>query len=320
MGPAAGVRADRIGVQPAGVQTLVVNSDALAKIFSGAITMWNDPILAALNPGVALPTRQDHADLPGGLVGNHRQLAEVSDGRRTAELDKGCRHGVSGRCRRRCAEDRPASSRRCRPRRAPSDTSRRASLIRPALPFAQIDTGKGGVAAHQRHGPQRRQRSSTSWPAATTWCWTSMRCTAPRSPSCLPIGPGHLRDRVLDGLRPGHRRGDQVVPYAATVQRSDRPLVGRLCSACPIKSRSDWSPRSTQCSNCLTRRNGLDRTAPNVTGSPVTTPNPTDAGSGAVVAAPFPEPPVVPMNPWGQHQAAAGGPDIPQAVGGLRVC
>ena len=31
----------------------------------------------------------------------------------------------------------------------------------------------------------------------------------------------------------------------------------------------------------------------------MTTPNPSDAGSGAVVAAPFPEPPVVPLNPWG---------------------
>src|SRR5262249_31993896 len=39
----------------AGVQTMVVNSDALAKIFSGVITNWNDPILAALNPGLALP-------------------------------------------------------------------------------------------------------------------------------------------------------------------------------------------------------------------------------------------------------------------------
>jgi phosphate ABC transporter phosphate-binding protein len=38
-----------------GVQTLVVSSDALAKIFSGRITAWNDPVLAALNPGVALP-------------------------------------------------------------------------------------------------------------------------------------------------------------------------------------------------------------------------------------------------------------------------
>jgi phosphate transport system substrate-binding protein len=38
-----------------GVQTLVVNSDVLAKIFSGVVTTWNDPILAALNPGASLP-------------------------------------------------------------------------------------------------------------------------------------------------------------------------------------------------------------------------------------------------------------------------
>ncbi|MBW0015664.1 MAG: phosphate ABC transporter substrate-binding protein PstS [Mycobacterium sp.] len=38
-----------------GVRSLVVNSDALAKLFSGAITTWNDPILAALNPAVTMP-------------------------------------------------------------------------------------------------------------------------------------------------------------------------------------------------------------------------------------------------------------------------
>ncbi|BBY02781.1 phosphate ABC transporter substrate-binding protein PstS [Mycobacterium seoulense] len=37
------------------VPALVVSSDALAKILSGRITAWNDPILAALNPGVVLP-------------------------------------------------------------------------------------------------------------------------------------------------------------------------------------------------------------------------------------------------------------------------
>lgn len=37
------------------VNPLVVNADVLAKIFSGAITTWNDPALVALNPGVALP-------------------------------------------------------------------------------------------------------------------------------------------------------------------------------------------------------------------------------------------------------------------------
>jgi len=38
-----------------GVKTLVLSSDALAKIFSGGIKAWNDPALVALNPGAALP-------------------------------------------------------------------------------------------------------------------------------------------------------------------------------------------------------------------------------------------------------------------------
>ncbi|ARG63013.1 MULTISPECIES: phosphate ABC transporter substrate-binding protein PstS [Mycobacterium] len=37
------------------VKTLVLDADTMAKIFSGSIRTWNDPILAALNPGVALP-------------------------------------------------------------------------------------------------------------------------------------------------------------------------------------------------------------------------------------------------------------------------
>jgi phosphate transport system substrate-binding protein len=38
-----------------GIQRLILSSDALAKVFSGRITAWDDPIVAALNPGVALP-------------------------------------------------------------------------------------------------------------------------------------------------------------------------------------------------------------------------------------------------------------------------
>ncbi|OBK46217.1 phosphate ABC transporter substrate-binding protein PstS [Mycobacterium kubicae] len=37
------------------VPTLIVDADALAKIFGGAIRTWNDPLLATLNPGVRLP-------------------------------------------------------------------------------------------------------------------------------------------------------------------------------------------------------------------------------------------------------------------------
>lgn len=38
-----------------GVDKLVVNADVIAKIFTGAITTWNDPAIAALNSGTNLP-------------------------------------------------------------------------------------------------------------------------------------------------------------------------------------------------------------------------------------------------------------------------
>jgi phosphate transport system substrate-binding protein len=38
-----------------GFDKLVVNADVLAKIFTGAITVWNDPAVAALNSGATLP-------------------------------------------------------------------------------------------------------------------------------------------------------------------------------------------------------------------------------------------------------------------------
>ncbi len=38
-----------------GVDKVVVNADVLAKIFTGAITTWNDPAIAALNSGATLP-------------------------------------------------------------------------------------------------------------------------------------------------------------------------------------------------------------------------------------------------------------------------
>lgn len=38
-----------------GVDKLVLNADVLAKIFQGQITKWNDPAIAALNGGTALP-------------------------------------------------------------------------------------------------------------------------------------------------------------------------------------------------------------------------------------------------------------------------
>ncbi len=38
-----------------GVDKLILNADVTAKIFNGVVTTWNDPAIAALNPGVTLP-------------------------------------------------------------------------------------------------------------------------------------------------------------------------------------------------------------------------------------------------------------------------
>jgi len=38
-----------------GVSKLILNAEVAAKIFAGSITVWNDPAIAALNPGATLP-------------------------------------------------------------------------------------------------------------------------------------------------------------------------------------------------------------------------------------------------------------------------
>lgn len=47
-----------MGYNLPGVDKLVVNADVLAKIFTGAISNWNDPAIAALNSGVSLPDQK----------------------------------------------------------------------------------------------------------------------------------------------------------------------------------------------------------------------------------------------------------------------
>jgi phosphate transport system substrate-binding protein len=44
----------------AGVSSLSLDGPTAAKIFNGAITVWNDPAIAALNSGVALPSEPIH--------------------------------------------------------------------------------------------------------------------------------------------------------------------------------------------------------------------------------------------------------------------
>ena len=128
----------------AGVQTLVVNSDVLAKIFSGAIANWNDPILAALNPGVALPgitiTPIYRADSSGTTDNLQKYL--------TADAPQSWTKGVGTEFQGGVGEGVQKSAGVIQ---AVHTTSGAIGYVekgfadQAGLPFAQIDTGNGGV-------------------------------------------------------------------------------------------------------------------------------------------------------------------------------
>ena len=49
------VSAQQISVNLPGIQSLKLNGTVLAGIYQGTITMWDDPAIAAINPGLTLP-------------------------------------------------------------------------------------------------------------------------------------------------------------------------------------------------------------------------------------------------------------------------
>jgi phosphate transport system substrate-binding protein len=73
-----------IGYNVNGVTSLNLDGAAAARIFSGGITGWNDPAIAALNPGVPLPAEPIHvvfrSDESGTTDNFQRYLDSASNG------------------------------------------------------------------------------------------------------------------------------------------------------------------------------------------------------------------------------------------------
>jgi phosphate transport system substrate-binding protein len=67
-----------------GVDALALDGPTAAKIFNGAITTWNDPAVAALNPGVSLPADPIHvvfrSDESGTTDNFQKYLDSAGDG------------------------------------------------------------------------------------------------------------------------------------------------------------------------------------------------------------------------------------------------
>ncbi len=129
-----------------GVKQLVVNADVLAKIFSGAITDWDDPAIVRLNPGVPLPNTKIspiyRSDSSGTTDNFQKYLAAAAPNSWTRGAGSEFQGGV-GEGAQKSAGIIQAVHVRVRRRSA---TSRRASPIKAVCRTRKSTIGSGAVA------------------------------------------------------------------------------------------------------------------------------------------------------------------------------
>ena len=128
-----------------GVDKVVVNGDVLAKIFSGAVTTWNDPAIAALNSGVTLPdtkiTPIYRSDSSGTTDNFQKYLTAAAPQTWTKGAGKEFQGGAGEGAQKSAGVVQAVQS-------TPGAIGyvEKGFADQAKLPFAQIDTGKGAVA------------------------------------------------------------------------------------------------------------------------------------------------------------------------------
>ena len=82
-----------------GVDGLVLDGPTAAKIFNGAITEWNDPAIAALNPGKTLPATKITVVYRNDQSGTTDNFQKYLDARLERRVGQGRRQDVQRWCR-----------------------------------------------------------------------------------------------------------------------------------------------------------------------------------------------------------------------------
>ena len=165
--------------------------EALAGIFLGTITKWNDPAIAKANPGVKLPDERHRRRASLGRKRHHLHLDRLSlEGEPRVEDQSGRGHfgELAGRARRKGQRRR----RRTGEADAEFDRLRRADLRRPEQDARTARCSN--AARHVREGDagdaSRRRR-----PARPRACRTIFACRSPtrraRKPTRSPASPGY---------------------------------------------------------------------------------------------------------------------------------
>ena len=203
-----------------GVDKLILTPEVLAGIFDGSITNWNDPKIAAVNPGVTLPTlaiQAVHRAEDSGTTENftkyltaarRRRLDLAAGGKAWAAPGGVAAQGSDG-VSKQIAEHR----RLHRLRRVGLRPGRRASV-------AQIDNGGGAVELTAESAGKAVEAATVVGHRQGSGAQAGLRH---QDPGCLPGGAGHLRDRLLRRQRRGHRPAAEVVPRLHGHRRSGHP-------------------------------------------------------------------------------------------------
>jgi phosphate transport system substrate-binding protein len=127
-----------------GITTLTVNSDVLARILTGRIAVWNDPILAALNPGIAMPDTKITPIYRVDSSGTTDNLQKYL----TAAAPESWSRGVGSEFQGGVGEGAAKSSgvvQAVRTIRGAIGYVEKGFADQAGLPYAQIDTGNGVV-------------------------------------------------------------------------------------------------------------------------------------------------------------------------------
>ncbi|NKQ59077.1 phosphate ABC transporter substrate-binding protein PstS [Amycolatopsis sp. K13G38] len=126
-----------------GVSSLTLNGETAAKIFNGQIKTWNDPAIAALNPGVNLPAKPiqvfSRSDESGTTDNFQHYLAASSKGAWTQGTGKAFKGGVGNGAQ---GSNGVASGIRAADGAIGYIES---SYVKDGLTAAKLDSGSGGV-------------------------------------------------------------------------------------------------------------------------------------------------------------------------------
>lgn len=128
-----------------GVDKLTLNAEVIAKIFTGAITTWNDPAIAALNSGVTLPdtkvTPIFRSDESGTTDNFQKYLTAAAPQAWTKGAGKAFQGGAGEGAAKTAGVVQAVQSTDGAIGYAEKSPAKAANL-----PFAQIDNGGGAVA------------------------------------------------------------------------------------------------------------------------------------------------------------------------------